>query len=142
MTISHISIVYKKQHLWYNTYIGGDIIAGEKNFENRIKRWLVDHGIYPPNTPKQKIRAKPIGYYEKRFGSQFSINGLPDMHICINGHSIDLELKDVRGKPSAAQVKILENINNWGCEGYLVYPKDWPTIENRLLEVINEAENS
>lgn len=60
------------------------------------------------------------------------------MHICVRGKSIDLELKDVRGRPSAAQVKIIANINAWGCEGYLVYPKDWPTIEKRLLEVIND----
>lgn len=60
------------------------------------------------------------------------------MHLCIRGHSIDLELKDVRGRPSAVQVKILENMNAWGCEAYLVYPKDWPKIEKRLLEVINE----
>lgn len=118
------------------------IIAGEKNFENRIKKWLIDRGVYPPNTPKQKIRAKPIGYYEKRFGSQFSINGLPDMHVCIAGRSIDLELKDVRGKPSAAQVKILDNLNKWGCEAYLVYPKDWDQIKARLEEVINETKNS
>lgn len=63
------------------------------------------------------------------------------MHICINGRSIDLELKDVRGKPSAAQIKILENINKWGCEGYLVYPKDWPAIEARLLEVIDATKD-
>lgn len=129
-------------HLWYNTYIGGDTIAGEKNFEERIKRWLQSKGIYPPNTPKQKIKVKPIGYYEKRFGSQFSINGLPDMHVCIRGKSIDLELKDVRGRPSAAQIKILSNINDWGCEGYLIYPKDWPAIEQRLEEVIDETKDS
>lgn len=95
-------------------------------------------GIYPPNTPKQKIKAEPIGYYEKRFGSQFTINGLPDMHICIRGRSIDVELKDVRGKPSMAQVKILNNINAWGCEGWLVYPKDWEDITKRIEEVIND----
>ena len=117
-------------------------IAGEKNFENRIKRWLVDHGIYPPNTPKQKIKAKPIGYYEKRFGSQFVINGLPDLSICIRGRSIDLELKDVRGKPSQAQLKILNNLNAWGCEAYLVYPKDWETIKKRIEEIIDETTNS
>lgn len=112
-------------------------MAGEKNFENRIKKWLQSKGVYPPNTPKQKIKATPIGYYEKRFGSQFSISGLPDIHICIKGHSIDLELKDVRGKPSKVQLKILDNINAWGCEGYLVYPKDWENIKKRIEEVIN-----
>ena len=103
---------------------------------------MVDHGIYPPNTPKQKIKAEPIGYYEKRFGSQFSINGLPDMHICIRGHSIDLELKDVRGKPSQAQIKIIDNMNKWGCCAYLVYPKDWDHIKSKIEEVIDATTNS
>ena len=103
-----------------------------------MKNWLQSKGIYPPNTPKQKIKAEPIGYYEKRFGSQFTINGLPDLHICIRGHSIDIEFKDVRGKPSISQLNILSNINNWGCEGYLVYPKDWGSITKRIEEVIND----
>lgn len=103
---------------------------------------MVDHGIYPPNTPKQKIKADPIGYYEKRFGSQFSISGLPDMHICIRGRSIDLELKDVRGKPSQAQIKIIDNMNNWGCSAYLVYPKDWENIQAKIEEVIDATANS
>lgn len=64
------------------------------------------------------------------------------MHVCIRGKSIDLELKDVRGRPSAAQIKILSNINDWGCEGHLVYPKDWPAIEQRLEEVIDETKDS
>ena len=37
-----------------------------------------------------------------------------------------------------AQLKILSNINNWGCEGYLVYPKDWGSITKRIEEVIND----
>lgn len=60
------------------------------------------------------------------------------MHICIRGKSIDVELKDVRGKPSMTQVKILNNINAWGCEGWLVYPKDWGAITRRIEEVIND----
>ncbi len=60
------------------------------------------------------------------------------MHICIRGHSIDIELKDVRGKPSQAQLKILSNINNWCCEGYLMYPNDWDSITKRIEEVIND----
>ena len=102
---------------------------------------MVDHGIYPPNTPKQKIKAKPIGYYEKRFGSQFSINGLPDMHICIGGRSIDLELKDVRGRPSQAQIKIINNMNDWGCCARLVYPRDWEDIKNEIERIIDETTN-
>lgn len=118
---------------------GGDTIAGEKNLENKLKKWLQSRGIYPPNTPKQKIKAEPIGYYEKRFGSTFTINGLPDMHICVRGHSIDVELKDVKGKPSRVQLKILDNMNDWQCEAYLIYPKDLDFITKRINEVINET---
>lgn len=61
------------------------------------------------------------------------------MHICIKGHSIDIELKDVKGKPSRVQLKILDNMNNWQCEAYLIYPKDWSFITKRIEEVINET---
>ena len=63
------------------------------------------------------------------------------MHICIRGRSIDLELKDVRGRPSQAQIKIIDNMNKWGCEAYLVYPKDWEDIKQRIEEVISETTN-
>lgn len=52
---------------------------------------------------------------------------------------MDIELKDVKGKPSRVQLKILDNMNNWKCEAYLIYPKDWGFITKRIEEVINET---
>lgn len=57
------------------------------------------------------------------------------------GHSIDIELKDVKGKPSKVQLKILDNMNNWQCEAYLMYPKDWDFITKRIEEVIRVEQN-
>ena len=55
-------------------------MAGEKNFENRLKRWLESMGIYPLGHPKDKIMVHPCGYYEKRWGGgRFQKSGLPDM---------------------------------------------------------------
>lgn len=66
-------------------------MAAEKNFENRVKKWLQGLGIYPLGTAKDKMPVPPIGYYEKRWGGGYSKKGLPDMHIVANGISLDVE---------------------------------------------------
>ena len=43
-------------------------MAGEKNFENRLKKWLEDEGIYPLGEPVNRMSAPPCGYWEKRWG--------------------------------------------------------------------------
>ena len=42
-------------------------MAGEKNFENRLKKWLESEGIYPLGEPVDRMSAPPCGFYEKRF---------------------------------------------------------------------------
>ena len=34
-------------------------MAQEKNFENRLKKWLEKQGIYPLGAPEQDITVKP-----------------------------------------------------------------------------------
>ena len=43
-------------------------MAGEKNFENRLKKWLEAEGIYPLGEPVDRMSAPPCGFYEKRWG--------------------------------------------------------------------------
>ena len=43
-------------------------MAGEKNFENRLKKWLESEGVYPLGEPVDRMKAPPCGYYEKRWG--------------------------------------------------------------------------
>ena len=53
-------------------------MAGEKNFENRLKKWLEAEGIYPLGEPVDRMSAPPCGFYEKRWGkAAFPICGSP-----------------------------------------------------------------
>lgn len=36
-------------------------MAGEKNFENRLKDWLESEGIYPLGEPVDRMKAPPVG---------------------------------------------------------------------------------
>ena len=38
-------------------------MAGEKNFENRLKKWLEAEGIYPLGEPVDRMSAPPCGFY-------------------------------------------------------------------------------
>lgn len=114
------------------------IIAEEKNFENKLKRWLQSVGIYALGTPTQAMKVVPVGYYEKRWGGgTFAKAGLPDMHICVQGKSLEVELKASNGRPSELQTHIINQINKSGGQSLLVYPKDFDklkTIVERMIE--------
>ena len=43
-------------------------MAGEKNFENRLKDWLESEGIYPLGHPEDKMTVPPCGYLGKALG--------------------------------------------------------------------------
>lgn len=96
-------------------------MAQEKLFENRIKKFLQSHGIYPLGTPIQKMKVSPIGYYEKRWGNKMVASGLPDMHIVICNMSIDVEIKAPNGRASELQKRMVEQINDSQCAGCVLY---------------------
>ena len=65
-------------------------MAGEKNFENRLKKWLESEGIYPLGEPVDRMSAPPCGFYEKRWGgSRYVKSGLPDMRITVKGIALE-----------------------------------------------------
>ena len=100
----------------------------EKNFENRIKKWLEMQGIYALGTPVQNMNVEPIGYWEKRWGSKMTPSGLPDLHVVIKGKSLEFEIKGPRGKASELQKHMIEQIIDSGCRGAVLYEhqKDIP----------------
>ena len=110
-------------------------MAEEKNFENRIKRWLESQGIYRLGTASQDMESPPCGYWEKRHGSAYTGSGLPDMHIVVNGISIEAELKASNGRPSALQRQKLNQIDNSGCIALVLFPKDFENFK-RLVTFI------
>lgn len=123
-------------------------MAKEKNFENRVKRYLESVGVYALGTPKQKMTVKPKGYYEKRWGSAMTTAGLPDLHIVVKGKSIEIELKAPKGKPSILQKRMIDQIVASGSIGAILYEfkKDIPKdndfkayIDFELFKVLIDA---
>jgi hypothetical protein len=94
-------------------------LAGEKNFENRLKKWLESEGIYP------------YGYYEKRWGGgRFQKSGLPDMRITIGGIALEVELKASNGTPSDLQKHNIKQINCSGGFGFVLYPEGFEDFKS------------
>ena len=107
-------------------------MAEEKTFENKVKRHLESVGIYSLGTPRDKMSVEPVGYYEKRWGSMFTPSGLPDMHICVHGHSIEVELKGERGRVSELQKFMIEQINDAGGKALVLRPSKFDDFKNLL----------
>ena len=103
-------------------------MAAEKNFEERIKKYLQSVGIYPLGTPMQKMKVPPIGYFEKRWGNKMTASGLPDMHVVVYNRSIEVEIKAPNGRASELQKRMVEQINDSQCAACVLYEyqKDIP----------------
>ena len=119
-----------------------DSLAAEKQFENKVKRFLESEGIYPLGCPKQDMTIKPCGYWEKRWGGgKFTKAGLPDMHIVVCGISVEVELKAPNGRPSELQKKMIEQIKNSGGIAEIIYPKDFESFKILIKNLKGEEEN-
>ena len=116
--------------------VGGlNMSTPEKNFENRLKRWLESEGIYRLGTSSDKMKVPPCGYYEKRWGNAITGSGKPDMLIVVKGKMLEAELKAENGTPSPTQLVILDQIKNSGCKGVVVYPSTFEVFKNLIWEM-------
>ena len=111
-------------------------MAAEKQFENRVKRWLESIGVYPLGTAADKMTVEPIGYYEKRWGGGYTKAGLPDMHIVVCGISIDAELKASTGRASELQKHNIRQINNSLSIALLLYPEGFEDFKKIVKGVM------
>ena len=91
------------------------IIAQEKQFENKVKKFLKDNGCYF------------IKYWG---GAQFTKAGVPDLLVCCYGFFIGVELKASNGTPSPLQIHNLKSIDSAGGFAVLLYPKDFTLFKN------------
>lgn len=116
-------------------------MAAEKNFEDRLKKWLNSKGIYRLGTPEQEMKTPPCGYWEKRWGSKYSGAGWPDMHIVVNGISVEAELKAPNGRLSELQKQKLNQIDEAGCLAVVLFPADFPKFQKLIqyLKVNNHS---
>ena len=82
-------------------------MAGEKNFENRIKAFLKSEGAWF------------IKYWA---GSQFTKSGVPDILACVDGYFVAIEVKGPNGKPSELQLHTIKKIREAGGFAFVLYP--------------------
>lgn len=75
----------------------------------------------------------PCGYWEKRWGGgKYVKSGMPDMHIVVNGISIEAELKAPNGRPSELQKQKLNQIDDADCIALVLYPKDFEKFQKLI----------
>lgn len=96
-------------------------MAGEKNFENKIKRWLTDHDCF----------------FVKFFANGYTRRGVPDILASVNGWFVGIEVKADHGTPSDLQLESIQEIRNSGGYAWVVYPSGWNELQTILLNLIN-----
>ena len=89
-------------------------MAEEKQFENKIKRYLKERGCY----------------CVKYHGNYFSENGTPDILACVNGYFLGIEVKAQDGHPSELQLVKVDAIRKAGGFGYVAYPSGWSKLKD------------
>lgn len=95
------------------------MMASEKNFENKIKRWLKEHNCY----------------HVKFFANRMTKVGVPDILASVNGHFVGIEVKAQNGTPSDLQLYNCRKIRESGGFAFVVYPSGWDQFEIFLTDL-------
>ena len=99
-------------------------MAEEKNFENRIKKYLDEKKIW----------------YVKYFANRNTRSGVPDILACVNGHFLGIEVKATHGKPSPLQIYNQQKIIESGGTAVIAYPADWEKLK-KIIENLLTKQN-
>ena len=102
---------------------GGGTLAAEKNFENKIKGFLKDHGCW---------------FLKYWGGAAYTKSGIPDILACCNGKFLGIEVKAKNGKSSELQLYNLKMIDEAGGFAILLYPDDFETFKT-MIELIQSG---
>ena len=94
-------------------------MASEKNFENRIKKFLKDNGWW----------------HVKFFANAFTKSGIPDILACVNGRFVAIEVKAEDGRPSPLQLHNIDEINKCGGVAVIVKPSQFDELKELLIKI-------
>jgi Holliday junction resolvase len=95
-------------------------MAAEKNFENKIKNYLKEKGIW----------------YVKYFANGFTRRGVPDLLCCVNGKFVAVEVKAQNGHPSELQVYEQKSIMRAGGVAVILYPSGFDKFKKMIEEML------
>ena len=97
-------------------------MAQEKQFENKIKKYLSDNNIW----------------HVKYFANGFTKSGIPDILACCNGRFLAIEVKAENGRPSELQLHHIEKIKQSGGYAVIVKPSQFEELKQLIQELKNE----
>lgn len=92
----------------------------EKQFENKIKKFLKSHDIW----------------FTKIWGGGYQKAGIPDILACVNGRFVAIEIKGSSGKPTELQKYNIKKINESNGVGIILYPKDFERFKLLILDLL------
>ena len=101
-------------------------MASEKQFENKIKKFLKEQNCY---------------YIKYWGGGQFTKSGVPDLLICCNGYFVAVEVKAENGKPSELQLYNIDEIKKAGGFAMILYPNQFDNFKKfiKLLKNVIDS---
>lgn len=88
-------------------------MAGEKNFENKLKAWLKSEGCW----------------HVKYFANRNTKRGIPDLLVCAKGEFVAIEVKGPGGKPSPLQLWTCDQISKAGGIAVVAWPEDFERLK-------------
>lgn len=91
----------------------------EKAFEEKVKKFLKEHGCWVLKTWSNGIQRQ----------------GVPDLLVCCNGYFLGIELKAETGHPSGLQLWNIDEIRKAGGFAMVLYPKDFAMLKDLILDL-------
>ena len=98
-------------------------MAEEKQFENRVKRWLKSKGIW----------------HVKYFANSFTPVGTPDILGVVNGRFLAIEVKAERGRTSPLQEYNIKEIQRCGGIAIVLRPSGFEDFKKLIEGVLNDT---
>lgn len=81
----------------------------EKDFENKVKKYLKEHGAW----------------FVKTWSNGVQRDGIPDILACVNRHFVGIEVKAEKGHPSDLQLREIREIRAAGGVAFVLYPEQY-----------------
>lgn len=95
-------------------------MGAEKNFENKVKKYLKSKGIW----------------HVKYFANSFTPMGIPDVLGVVNGRFLAIELKAENGKTSPLQEYNINEIKRCGGIAIVLKPSGFETFKKLIEELL------
>lgn len=100
-------------------------MGNEKNFENKIKKYLDSKGCW----------------LIKYFANRMTKSGVPDILTCVNGYFVAIEVKASNGRPSPLQYHHRDEIREAGGISIILYPEQFEDFKLLIDDLIERPEH-